>query len=75
MDDDDDDDDDDEKEKKKSDVGDESISSLREKRFREFASIEYNGEVYMVIGLFQEIFNEEIRFLVDAIRFSGINRR
>ncbi len=47
--DDDDDDDDDENEKDELDTTDDSTISLRERRFRDFASVEYNEEIYMVI--------------------------
>jgi hypothetical protein len=50
-DDDDDDDNEEEKDKEEMDITDESISSVRERRFRSFASIEYNGEIYMVIDV------------------------
>ena len=43
------DDDDEETEKEDPDKADENVSNIRERRFREFASIEYNGEIYMVI--------------------------
>jgi hypothetical protein len=46
---DDDDDDDDENEKDELDTTDDSTTSLRERRFRDFASVEYNEEIYMVI--------------------------
>jgi len=49
IDDDDDDDDDDENEKDELDTTDDSTTSLRERRFRDFASVEYNEEIYMVI--------------------------
>ncbi len=45
---DDDDDDDGENDKDESDKMNENVSNMREKRFLEFASIEYNGEIYMV---------------------------
>ncbi len=46
--DDDDDDKDEEKEKDEVDQTDENVSNIRERRFRDFASIEYNEEIYMV---------------------------
>ncbi len=46
--DDDDDDDDGDNDKDESDKMNENVSNMREKRFLEFASIEYNGEIYMV---------------------------
>ncbi len=49
LDDDDDDDDDDENE---SDRADESVTNIRERRFREFGSIEYNDEIYMVVEFY-----------------------
>jgi len=51
--DDDDDDDEDEKDKQDLEKSDEHVTNMREKRFREFASIEYNGEIYMVINDFE----------------------
>jgi hypothetical protein len=52
IDEDDDDDDDDnkdeEKEKDEVDPTEENVSNIRERRFRDFASIEYNEEIYMV---------------------------
>ena len=54
YDDDDDDDDDDEEHKQQeskdgSDKADDHVANVRERRFRDFASVEYNGEIYMVI--------------------------
>jgi hypothetical protein len=46
--DDDDDDIDDNVDENEIDKTDESVTNIRERRFREFASIEYNGEIYMV---------------------------
>ncbi|CAF4019075.1 unnamed protein product, partial [Adineta steineri] len=46
-DDDDDDDDDNDENKDESDKTKENVSNMREKRFREFASVEYNDEIYM----------------------------
>lgn len=50
LDEDDDDDDDDNKQqgdKDGSDQTDEHVANVRERRFRDFASVEYNGEIYM----------------------------
>jgi hypothetical protein len=46
--DDDDDDDDDDNARIEAEQIDEPISNARERRFRDFASIEYNGDIYMV---------------------------
>ncbi len=54
IDEDEDDDDDDKKDKEEMDRTDESITSIRERRFRSFASLEYNGEIYMVIDFLVE---------------------
>ena len=44
----DDEDDEDETEKIDLDKSDENVSNLRERRFRDFASIEYRDEIFMV---------------------------
>jgi hypothetical protein len=46
--DDDDEDEEDENEKIDSDKIDENVSNLRERRFRDFASVEYHDEIFMV---------------------------
>jgi len=50
--DDDDDDIDDNGDENEIDRIDESVTNVRERRFREFASIEYNGEIYMVVEFY-----------------------
>ena len=53
-DDDDDDDDDEDKQqgnKDGSDKNEEHVANVRERRFRDFASVEYNGEIYMVTSI------------------------
>jgi hypothetical protein len=44
----DDEDDEDENEKIDLDKADENVSNLRERRFRDFASVEYRDEIFMV---------------------------
>ena len=31
---------------------DDNVGNVREKRFREFGSVEYNGEIYMVTNIY-----------------------
>ncbi len=45
---DDEDDDDEKNEKDDTDKIEENVSNIRERRFREFASVEYDDEIYMV---------------------------
>ncbi len=51
-DDDDDDNDDDDNDEDNLDKTNENVKNLREKRFRDYASLEYNGEIYMVIDFY-----------------------
>jgi hypothetical protein len=73
---DDDDDDDDEKKKDETDDSDkmnENVSNMRERRFREFASVVYNEEIYMV-SLRHRKRNHRIRLIcLDTSRFPGIS--
>lgn len=57
----DDDDDDDDGEERSEENTDENIDNLRQRRFREFASVEYMGEIYMVINLSRELIGEKVR--------------
>ncbi len=67
MDDDDDDDDDDENDKDALDRTDENITNFREKRFRDFASMEYNGEIYMVVWFYKFLIKNKYYFRHQSI--------
>ncbi|CAF3704603.1 unnamed protein product [Adineta steineri] len=61
-DDDDDDDDDNDENKDESDKMKENVSNMREKRFREFASVEYNDEIYMTpLDFLESVITEQPR--------------
>jgi len=56
------DDDEEENEKDVSDKIEENVTNVREKRFREFASVEYNDEIYMTpVDFLESVITERAR--------------
>ncbi len=64
------DDDDEENEKDVSDKIEENVTNARERRFREFASVEYNDEIYMTpVDFLESVITERARRMNNEVRF------